>query len=126
MVRIVHIGLWLMLMVALHASTAQASSSSLTLQRAHTFHRLALALEVDSEAMRAAADEYAAVIADPEASDAHRIAAQAGLDQTTARLENSDEMFRNVWPRAWMMHGDHEVYEWYDSHTELALDRAWS
>ena len=105
MVRIVHIGLWLMLLVALQAAPAAASSSGQTLQRAHTLHRLALALEVDSEAMRAAADEYALVIADPEASDAHRIAAQAGLDQTTARLENSDEMFRNVWRRAWMMHG---------------------
>lgn len=105
-------------------STAWAEVDDL--ERAQTLHRLALGMDVDSEVLRAAADAYQQVLQDPSVSDARRVAAQAGLDQTTARLENADEMFRNVWPRVWMLHGDQGVYEWYDASVELALDRAWS
>ncbi|MEC9071080.1 MAG: hypothetical protein VX938_01820, partial [Myxococcota bacterium] len=92
------------------------------LDRARTLYQLALALEVDSAAMRAARDAYEEAASDPRLATA----AQAGIDQTADRLENSDEMFRNVWSGIWQLRGDHGAFELYDSHVELALDRAWS
>jgi hypothetical protein len=94
------------------------------LQNGKSWYQLALALDIDSKSLRNAQEVYEQVLVS-NPTKAERSAANAGIKQTTGRLENSDEMFRNVWPGAWKLLGEHSAYEKYDSHVELALDQAW-
>lgn len=95
------------------------------LASAESWYRLALATGVDSGALREADAAYGRVLASADSTDLEKAAAEAGAAQTLGRLENSDEMVRNVWPGVWNLLGDQGAYEWYDSAVELALDRSW-
>jgi len=106
------------------AESPPEESTEQLLQQGKTWYQLALAKEIDSYSLRQAQQLYERVLKN-DPSPTEKTAAEAGLVQTEGRLENSDEMFRNVWPGSWKLIGDHSVYEKYDSHVELALDRAW-
>ncbi len=120
----------MVLLTLLLSTVADAATAERSLSEAQTRYQLALSTDVAAEELREAARLYQQVLDTvgtndtPEAARLRR-AAQVGLDQTEPRLANADEMFRNVWPGAWLLAGDHGAFERFDDATELAVERAW-